>query len=99
MRRIAGISFYDRVEEIVAPRHTALIVVDMQNDFCTLGGHFATHGRDVDRITAVIPRISELIASALTAGVMVVYTQQTTLPGLASGTPAWVYFKTRDGKS
>jgi len=99
MRQIEGIAFYDRIEEIVAPAHTALIVVDMQNDFCTPGGHFARHGRDVARIGVVVPRIQGLIASARRAGVMVVYTKQVTLPGRASDTPAWLYFKTRDGKS
>jgi nicotinamidase-related amidase len=99
MRQIEGIPFYDRLEEILAPTHTALIVVDMQNDFCMPGGHFARHGRDVARIGVVVPRIQSLIASARQAGVMVVYTQQVTLPGLTSDTPAWIYFKTRDGKS
>jgi nicotinamidase-related amidase len=99
MREIGGISFYSDLAEIVAPQHTALLVVDMQNDFVADGGHFARHGRDVARIQAIIPTLRDIVAAARRAGVLTVYTRQLTLPGLASDTPAWVYFKTRDGKS
>lgn len=99
MKESAGVRFYDRLDEILEPAHTALLIVDMQNDFCSPGGHFARHGRDVARIDPVVPGIRRLLAAASAAGLLVVYTRQTTLPGLASDTPAWVYFKTRDGKS
>jgi len=99
MREIDGIRFYDRLEEIVAPAHTALLVVDMQNDFCSPGGHFARHGRNVQRTETIVPNIRRLLAAARQAGTFIVYTRQTTLPGLASDSPAWLYFKTRDGKS
>jgi ureidoacrylate peracid hydrolase len=99
MREVGGIRFFSDLAEIVAPQHTALLVVDMQNDFVSAGGHFARHGRDVSRIQAVIPAIRELLAAARRAGVLIIYTQQLTLPYLASDTPAWVYFKTRDGKT
>ena len=99
MKAIQGISFYDRLEEIVDPAHTALLVVDMQNDFCAPDGHFARHGRDVARVARIVPGIRRLLASARAAGMVIVYTRQTTLPDAASDTPAWTYFKTRDGKS
>ena len=71
----------------------------MQNDFCSPGGHFARNGKDVSAVRAVIPRISELLSAARRAGVLVLFTKQSTLPNLASDSPAWLYFKTRDGKA
>ncbi len=39
----------------VEPTHTALIVVDMQNDFCAQGGMFDREGRDLSMIQAMVP--------------------------------------------
>jgi len=99
MREVDGIRFYDELDEIVAPTHTALLIVDMQNDFVSPAGHFARSGKDVSRIARIVPRLKRIADAARAAGVLVVYTRQTTLPGLTSDSPAWVYFKTRDGKS
>lgn len=99
MKEVQGVRFYDQLDEILAPAHTALLIVDMQNDFVSPEGHFARNGKDVGRIARIIPGLRRLIDAAGTAGALVIYTRQTTLPGLASDSPAWVYFKTRDGKS
>ena len=32
--------------KIIAPEHTALLMIDMQNDFCSPEGKFAQAGRD-----------------------------------------------------
>jgi ureidoacrylate peracid hydrolase len=99
MREVAGIAFYDELDEILAPAHTALLIVDMQNDFVSPDGHFARNGKEVGRIARIIPGLVRIVDVARAAGVVVIFTRQTTLPGLASDSPAWVYFKTRDGKS
>ena len=99
MRELGGVSFFDRVEEILDPRHTALVVVDMQQDFCSPEGHFARAGRDVSRIAAIVPAIANLVGTARSLGVPVVHIMQTTLANHASDSPAWMYFKTRDGKA
>ena len=39
----------------LGPAHTALIVVDMQNDFCAPGGYVANLGRDVSACGAIVP--------------------------------------------
>jgi nicotinamidase-related amidase len=99
MRTVQGVRFYDALDEIVAASHTALLIVDMQNDFVAGDGHFARSGKDVARIARIIPNVRRIVEAARAAGVLVIFTRQTTLAGLASDTPAWVYFKTRDGKS
>jgi ureidoacrylate peracid hydrolase len=99
MREIGGMRFYDRLEEILDPAHCALLVVDMQNDFCSPIGHFAQHGKSVAGVQSIIQPIARLLGDARDRGIPVLHTQQTTALGLASDTPAWLYFKTRDGKS
>jgi ureidoacrylate peracid hydrolase len=54
-------------------RHTALIVVDVQNDFCHADGAAARMGLDVGRVQAVVPRIVELIELARTHDVPRIY--------------------------
>ena len=53
--------------------HTALIVVDMQNDFCASDGFVANGGRDVSHVQEMAKRLPELIELARQAGVLVVF--------------------------
>jgi ureidoacrylate peracid hydrolase len=52
------------IDDLVDPRHTALIVVDMQNDFCASNGALAESGADPGLIQAMAPRLLSLIAVA-----------------------------------
>lgn len=79
--------------EILAPQHSALLVIDMQNDLLDERGAYARNGEDTALTRVVLPAVSRLVDAARTAGVLVVYTQNTTLPDGASDSPAWVYFK------
>lgn len=99
MKTVNGVILFSELGEIVRPEHTALLVVDMQNDMCRSDGWMASNGRDVAAITSMVPRLIALLESARLARVHVVYVQQTTLPGNASDSPAWLYFKTRDGRT
>lgn len=63
-------------DEIILPAdRTAIVVVDMQNDFVTEGGSLV-----VPDAAATLPAISNLLARARAAGVHVAYTQDTHLP-------------------
>jgi ureidoacrylate peracid hydrolase len=57
----------------VDPRHTALIVVDVQNDFCAEGGMMHAEGLDLGTVQAMAGRLPGLIASAREAGALVVF--------------------------
>ncbi len=62
------------LDEQLAPAHTALLVIDVQNDFCHADGVLAARGADVARTNAVvIPRLSALVRDAAAAGVFVVF--------------------------
>ncbi|GII75999.1 isochorismatase [Sphaerisporangium rufum] len=93
MRRINGMSVFETPEEVLAPAHTALLVIDMQNDLLSDEGAYARRGEDARLVRAAIEPVARLVRAARDAGVLVVYTQNTTLPGGRSDSPAWTYFK------
>ena len=64
-------------EDTVSPASTALLITDVQNDFC----------KDEFR-QAMIPRIARVMDAARSAGVLVVYIQNTVLPDGLSDAPA-----------
>ena len=59
----------------VDPASTALVIVDMQNDFCHLDGYYARQGRDVSGLAAVIAPTAELLRRTRASGMTVAYTR------------------------
>jgi ureidoacrylate peracid hydrolase len=64
---------------------TALIVVDMQNAFCTDDGSIAKIGLDISMLKAAIEPCRRLIDAARTSGVPVIYTRYIYRPDYADG--------------
>lgn len=60
------------LEDVVQPEHTALLVVDVQNDFCHPDGGLGRRGNDMSRLGALLDPIVELITEAKRAGVLIV---------------------------
>lgn len=87
------------LSQILLPKHTALLMIDMQNDFCSADGKFAQSGRDCSPIQEIIPDCRKLLEGARKAGVFVVHIQQSTLPDGQSDSGGWLAFKMRDGKA
>jgi nicotinamidase-related amidase len=75
----------ETLAEIVAPRHSVVIVHDMQKDNTAAGWAYDKIGRRID-VTKIIPPIAALLEDARRRGVRVMYTQYTNLPGFASYT-------------
>jgi ureidoacrylate peracid hydrolase len=86
---------YTTLEELVDARHTALIVVDMQNDFCKSGWAFGRLGINLSMYPPMIPRLVRLSSGAREAGVPVIYIQMTVLAGRRSDSPAQLRFNMR----
>lgn len=81
MRRTIDVPSYRLHEEVrVDPTQTALVVVDMQNDFVREGGSL-----QVPDAEATIPAISGLLDLARAHGMRVVYSQDTH----RDGDPEW----------
>ena len=59
---------------VVDPGHTAVLVIDVQNDFCAPGGHTEVNlGKDVADCQAVVDPIVRLVASARRTGALVIW--------------------------
>jgi ureidoacrylate peracid hydrolase len=71
--RIAHVQPLSGLEQKVRPQHAALLVIDMQNDFCASEGLVAKSGRDVSAAQEMATRLPDLIAAARAAGVLVVF--------------------------
>ena len=78
------------VDEVIHPDHSALIVVDVQNDFAHSDGILAKKlGQDMTHVQAAFPHINDAIRAARSVGVQVIYLQEvisksTLLPNFVS---------------
>ncbi|WP_403022039.1 cysteine hydrolase family protein [Salinibacterium sp. GXW1014] len=63
--------------ERFAPATTALIVVDVQNDFCHPEGVSARKGHDVSAAVEMVPRLQALLDEARAVGMPIVFIQTT----------------------
>lgn len=61
------------LQEKVRPGHTALVVLDVLNDFCAEGGMMDGEGADLTAVQAAAGRIPRLLAAARAAGVLAVF--------------------------
>jgi ureidoacrylate peracid hydrolase len=61
------------LREKVDPRHAALLLVDVQNDFCAEGGAIHREGRDLTLVKNMIPRLERLLEAARAAKVPCVW--------------------------
>jgi len=59
--------------EKVRPEHCALLLVDVQNDFCADGGAMHREGRDLSLVREMIPRLERFVAAARAANVKCVW--------------------------
>ena len=57
----------------LAPEHTALIVIDMQNAYTSEGGYLDLAGFDVSKTKPVVENIQKTITAAHAAGIQVIY--------------------------
>jgi len=71
-----------------APGSAAIVVVDVQNDFCDPDGACARNGSDVTAAVAMVPRLQRFLDAARAAGVLVVFIQTT--HDETTDSPAWL---------
>ncbi len=73
------------------PASTALLVIDMQNDFCAHGGYVERQGYSLASLQAPIARIQSVVQACRCKGIPVLFTRQGYRADLADLTPykAW----------
>ena len=59
--------------KLVTPASTALLVIDVQNDFCAKGGYYDKTGADVSGAQPAIDRMVKLIDQARAADVREIF--------------------------
>lgn len=57
-------------------KSTALVVIDMQQDFLSTDGYFARQGYDPAPLRTILPALSRLIAACREAGIRIIHTRQ-----------------------
>lgn len=59
--------------EKLDPKHAALLIIDMQNDFCDDEGASARNGQDLTHVQAIVPTLHRLAGAARQAGASVIF--------------------------
>lgn len=92
---VEGKQVFSELAELVAPTHTALLLIDMQYDFVDRDGSFGTLGIDLTMYDETRPRLAALLDVARRHGVLVIHVQNTALPNRMSDSPAQIRFNLR----
>ncbi|BCR89203.1 cysteine hydrolase family protein [Aspergillus chevalieri] len=74
--QIAAIPYDWPHDATLTPYTTALVVVDMQKDFCASGGYMEYQGYDISASQAIVPRIQHLLNTFRSAGFPIYHTRE-----------------------
>jgi ureidoacrylate peracid hydrolase len=72
-RRIERCAVNQRLQELLGSGSSALLVVDIQNDYIHPEGSLGRSGHDTSAVIAMIPRLHRLIETARTCGIPVYF--------------------------
>jgi len=75
------------VRGLLKMNRTALVVVDMQNDYCSGRGALAMSGMDVSNMERRAPKIASFLESCRKLGIFIVHTRMT--HSSFTDTPSW----------
>jgi nicotinamidase-related amidase len=66
---------YEPVRFDLTPSRTALVLIDLQNDFLDPAGHYAQSGVDIEHMRRVIEPTGELVAAARATEIPIIWTR------------------------
>lgn len=99
MIKVHGKVVPTELSELVDPSYTALLVIDMQNDFCSAGGASDRGGDSLSMYPEVIGRTAGVLRAARSRGVPVLFARMVALPDGQSDSPAWIRLRMRAGRA
>ena len=96
MEEVQGKLVFESLEEVVDPKHTALLIIDMQNGLASPDGYAGRQGDiSIAQQRAILPALQRVLSSARSSGICVVHVQVVFDENLASTSPAWLYMSER----
>ena len=87
MKKIGSTIILDTIEELVDPKHTALLVIDIQNDHGP-NGFVAKKGQDISWVLKILPNVKKVIADARRRGMLIIFTSNTLSRDLRAESPS-----------
>ncbi|KIX03832.1 uncharacterized protein Z518_07385 [Rhinocladiella mackenziei CBS 650.93] len=82
--QVAAVPYNYPHDASLAPNTTALVIIDMQRDFCEIGGYFDCQGYDVAPARAIISIIQTLLSAARQASIPIYFTREGHRPDLST---------------
>ena len=98
MLEYAGKLVPETLSELVDPSHTALILIDLQNDTCSEGGSLVGWFGSIHSFKSMIEKIRTLLDAARVSGALVIHTQHTNLPEHRTQSARWIRFLVANSK-
>lgn len=77
MKKIKGIQVLETLEEVADPKHTSLVLVDIQNDNASPKGARGSKGMDISGIRNALPRIKAVLEEARRLGLLTIFLRKT----------------------
>jgi nicotinamidase-related amidase len=99
MKTIYGKDVPTEDHELVVPAQTALVIIDYQNDCCSVGGTGHKVGADISMYETTIPRTAEFAGLCRRIGIPIINVQMCTLPDGKSDSPSWMRLRMRAKKN
>jgi nicotinamidase-related amidase len=93
MREIYGHAVCETIEEVLNPEWTAVLPIDLQNDFVHPDGCVAQGGADISAMLELVPRCVEFLSDIRQLGITIIHVRIVDLPDGASDSPAWLRSK------
>lgn len=100
MIEICGKQVRDTLDELLDPKTTGLVVIDMQKGAVSPGGAIGDSGHDLSMMSGIADKCGRAIEAARAAGVEIFHIRVENLPDAKSSPAAWLrtLYKTANGR-